>query len=661
MSKKEDISTRGSHPSTEENARFLTLWPRGVGFHSKKEEQISPDSELSEEIEKYRKRAHEILHPLRLGPQRRKTAKCNKNAAATQPQRTDRTEKHFICKSAYILQNKETAFGKQEIAYLLADSGTLFSRDYQVFFDNHQIELENKKRLGPLGNLENQRHTAIDIVLEKLDISDLRTKYKTMLEKIQLRSGQKRKSLSELAAELLNAYYPDEIRVVGKDQELVEKNNRAIAILNANEWLGGTDLSGVEARLFFEQVLPVYHYWMDRFKTATESTGHFKKEYRMWQVENFKKEAKRQKGLARLFLHTMVLKNIAQNQQLYQKITCPFDIESFSTYPTEQAAMLSPKQIAAIQDATKRFLRTTRSKRTMAEEEEARMVSLITQVYATTKKDQTFPFYYLLLCVSGTGRIFAKTQWISYENVKSFIEYPYREKPDKKTQRISRMQFLMDLMDALKLQSEDCEKNWRLLLRLHVAVAESEETAAIVDEPSTWVNAVYKQYLTDCLPVEEWTLYSYPSAHKLTLGGYSRFLKDNRTVVDTCVMQILDDPEWNGVIETYLDYWSAPILDPQDARKLCKDAAAIIFWDEWDVGLWNFSKELYTAKKLQPEQHEQTGQPKRPERDVTTDVEVLKSLIVETAIRTILTDQARDVLRGKLAELLSIRNVTSEI
>lgn len=658
MSKKENPSTRSKRPLAEEDTRFLTLWPRGSGFHSKNEEQVCTDAEQIDEIEKYRENALDILHPSKLRATAKTTAGKNKKAAATQPQRTDRTEKYFICKSAYILRNEETAFGKQEMAYLLADSGTLFSRDYQVFFDNHQIQLKNKKRLGPLGNLENQKRAAEDIVLKKLDISDLRIKYRTMLEKIQLRSSQKRKSISELVAELLNAYYPDEIKIVEKEQELTEKDNRAIAVLNVNEWLGRAGLSGVEARLFFEQVLPVYCYWMDRFKTATESTGHFKKEYRRWQIENFKEEIKREKRLERSFLHTAALKDIVQKGQVYHKVTYPYDMALLSTYPKEQTTTLSAKQIAAIQDATKRFLQTTRSKTAMTEEKEARMASLIIQVYSATKRDRSFPFYYLLLCASGTGRIFAKAQDISSDAVVGFIEYPYREKPDKKTQRISRIRFLADLMDALDLQIDGCSRNWELLLQLHVATAGKEEAVAIVNEPSAWINATYEQCLADCLPVEEWTLYSYLGAHKLSLGGYSRFLKDNQTVVDACVEQICDNSEWDKIVEAYMEYWSAPILDPQGVRELCKCAVAKINWGDTDADLQSFCKGLYATKKLQSEQAEQQ---KRPERDVTTDVEVLKSLITETAIRIILTNQARKVLRAKLAELMGRPNASLDL
>lgn len=334
----------------------------------------------------------------------------------------------------------------------------------------------------------------------------------------------------------------------------------------------------------------------------------------------------------------------------------PFPRTFFST-KSESSSNLSEIQIEKIHDATVMFLGTTRSRSAKVLKECT--ATLAAQVYNATLTERTFPFCYLSLCVAGTGRIFAVPQNINGDAIDAFLGKPFKKKPPVAEQRIARIQFQMKLIEIMELTYDDIIKNWRLFLQVHGACISSMKEEELWYEilrgvtDGNQVSVIHpievqilcRHYLEECLPIQPENLFSYIGHSKLHEGAYAQFFGAHQATIKACATRLDNNAELRIKADEYLKkYWSAVEMDLSEAREFCKNVSNQINWvsiqGTSNCNLKHFCGSLY----------------KGPDADVSmieTDVEELKALITETAIRVILTNRARNVLREKISEVLN--------
>lgn len=221
--------------------------------------------------------------------------------------------------------------------------------------------------------------------------------------------------------------------------------------------------------------------------------------------------------------------------------------------------------------------------------------------------------------------------------------------------RIKGMRLLEEAITVLDVCSAQCKKSWELFISVFGNRVSSSEEATlwhkILDTngrmrpnsfPLIRLQLLISGAINSCLPTQPERLYSYQSASPLhTRGGYAEFLKDHPSAVDEIAKRIKQNrAKWKAELSQYQRAWSTDTLIIADAAKLCYISSSKLAWGALcrEYGIVNFCKQ-YVNKHIGQESIQAE----------------LKALLTEHAIRQVLNDDARDILKRAAKALFNTK------
>lgn len=221
--------------------------------------------------------------------------------------------------------------------------------------------------------------------------------------------------------------------------------------------------------------------------------------------------------------------------------------------------------------------------------------------------------------------------------------------------RIKGMRLLEEAITVLDVCSAQCKKSWELFISVFGNRVSSSEEATlwhkILDTngrmrpnsfPLIRLQLLISGAINSCLPTQPERLYSYQSASPLhTRGGYAEFLKDHPSAVDEIAKRIKQHrAKWKAELPQYQRAWSTDALIIADAAKLCYISSSKLEWGTLcrEYGIANFCKQ-YVNKHTSQESIQAE----------------LKALLTEHAMRQVLNDDARDILKRAAKALFNTK------
>lgn len=261
------------------------------------------------------------------------------------------------------------------------------------------------------------------------------------------------------------------------------------------------------------------------------------------------------------------------------------------------------------------------------------------------------------------GRKFSQGHNLSLERIEAFQSDIYRAKPSVKKQRLARIRFLHKLCDIYGLTNENKSQNWRIFLYYHGADFESEEEVDLwkdiischsgkqvnsekINIPPIEFRILCRGLLSQCVPIQPETLFCYQGGSPLHMGGLAEFLTKYPSVLQTCTMRVVNSPDWDQVLEQYLEYWSILEYDLEEIRAFCRSDISKWQWKRIpyasNAELKTFCKEM--CEKLSIEWSPSYG-----------FVEELKTLLVEAAIRNALAQKASSILYKQIEKRFRVK------
>lgn len=381
-----------------------------------------------------------------------------------------------------------------------------------------------------------------------------------------------------------------------------------------------------------------------------KSFEHYHRCYKIREIQGFKITKKR----------IVTLKNSFEKLSKWQMEGLP-SIPTVDPVPRNRKdGNLSDVQYQEIYQATIEYL-TKMTKMSDAAISNDSLSRIVASWYYATKEEQTFPFYYMVVCTAEKSRLFTSSEDIDHKIVANYLEKNvYMAKRSKAQQRVDRIRFMIKLIEILKLPPEGRTDNWKLYLKTHGAcidsVEEEELWMKIIQEddknskkgceiPPIEIQILCRQCLEECLPIEPDRLYSYSAAcPRLWKGGYANFFKTHEPTIKKCVTYLTNSRELSRKSQHYLKYWSATKVDLPMIRKFCDDMSKQIPWPTIErrsaCNLKQFCCDLFATG---------TGNNAK----IKKCVHDLKILITETAMRIVLANQARDILRENINNILN--------
>lgn len=333
-----------------------------------------------------------------------------------------------------------------------------------------------------------------------------------------------------------------------------------------------------------------------------------------------------------------------------------FDFSSKS-YDSSGICNEDIKYLDEVLGATKAFFASDKVK-------EDNLSSILENIMGYEAVDQALiPFHFLMVCVAGTARLFSMPSTLKGGKVLEACEKPYFESKSASQQRISRIRFLHKLNHIYRLKKIDRSKNWKLFLQVHGAKIETREEVDLwyeilfgentssespqEDIPTIELGLLCMENLNECIPIDYIRLYCCLSCHIMQRGSFRTFLGRYPTILKECAKRIQRNSpkhDWNLSKKNYLREWQRPEYSISTIQKICRDGAKAIRWNTIEKGLNKKMEEFCIS-----EYHKYPVCPK----NVAQDVEDLKSLLVEVALRIVLRDEAVDILAVQTEQCLN--------
>ena len=371
--------------------------------------------------------------------------------------------------------------------------------------------------------------------------------------------------------------------------------------------------------------------------------------YKMQEIKAFEAEKERIDRLKALFDKLALWQ--AERLALIPEI-------DFSEKPSIEGD-LSEEQCREIYQATQNYLKTMRSTANISE---GALRLIVARWYHASKKEQTFPFCYMAACTARSSRLFTFSEEVDEKDVENYLKGKlYRAKRPKVRQRVDRMLFMRELIKITKLPTAESAKNWRLFLQVHGACVSSEEEEMLWREiiegdakesgkgceiPPIEAQILCRQYLEKCLPIDSGHLLSYGTPDsKVCGGGYAKFFEMHMAMIKECARCLASHEKLSRKSEEYLkSYWAESDPDILGAREFCKKVSGQFRWSPLEkrsqCNLYQFCRSLFTTEKGN-------------KAKIRKCIDELKALITETAMRMVLSDQARNVLRDSIKQELN--------
>ena len=317
MDERKSVQKNIQKQDQDQPQKYFRPRAKGRGFYTEEEDQVITDGADIDNIQKYQASVRSAFY-LTTG-------------------RASREENHFICKCAFIL--KRTQLNKRQLLYMLADYGTLFSLQYQIYTGDHHFYLRLRKQ-----------HKKGIIACEDEAISAIpeseREKYRAILRKLQAKADIEYKKISDIQDELLDtleipnieipdldvifsgilenlpdyqSFFDPEIDLsdpgcqsiivrgcdlLSKDKEFREQlvkgfrpyyaekldGQRVLSVLK--EWLSDVELTEEQASGFISEVLAKYCERVKEFEDCENTVGQYRREYKVREVKNLKKRSR---------------------------------------------------------------------------------------------------------------------------------------------------------------------------------------------------------------------------------------------------------------------------------------------------------------------------------------------------------------------------------
>ncbi len=581
----------------------LKLIPKGLGFEPEDGPKLEGTKAKKDEADEKIKVITDALNDFQ-------SAVTGKGE--TEPKRATQDERPFLSKIYFIhkLQTEKAIHdSKAMLLSLLADHSTLFSRQFQVYSTDHSYYRDEREKYGTTQKdlLQYCRTHALEIIESTND----RNRYELQLKKIEEAAGRRSCYIEERVSNLLSEGTDIPVDLLLRYRSCVR-----------------------EGRLIKQQTK---HYKPDYYeKDYTECLNYLERKKRLEECRG------------------------ASVQWKFEDYTKVFRSEAeYSTSPG--ASVEKSGLLAKVFDATKNYFGTEDCKM----ENVSDIIDCITDLPDVDLA--LFPFHYLMVCVTGTARLFSTEMTVYGRRVLDICCSPYFKSKPEAVQRVDRIRFLNELNHIWNVDRKNKSRNWNLFLRIHGTQMESPQEVGLwreilyskstsadgpmstqEDIPVIQLSLLCMDYLQSCVPVDYKMLYCYRSCCVMHSGGFHRFLNRYPTVLNQCAERVqrkLPKQDWESCARRYLNEWARLECDIPAIQNLCRDAAKSIRWGGIKVGQDKDRLDQKMEEFCRSCHHQQNV----PKDKIYRDVEELKSLLVEAALRMALKSQAENIL-AKQAE-----------
>lgn len=541
----------------------------------------------------------------------------------------------LCCKVVFIIRELPSIDRPDVLFALLSDRTTLFSTSYANYQHNHAFVKKQSKGISAAS--EKQAALRAQVAWNRY---------------VSIFSKENRQRLEQKRDMFLNAAVCiDKIRRIKRNSILyyrwailstlnqaAEGSESSALFSLIKEWNEDDEAksAGITIQLDEKDALQFcVLYFVDHFcaqyrweKLVKDEAGHFRREYTQEDYRAFQLFKEQKSMLASLF---------GEAQKWSKQHEFPFSpVECRSERP------LTSETVAKVCDALKVYLQHSRTSVTQIDEEQVRKV-----LQQACGNAPYAAFRFLVLCVAGNGMIFSsrKTKELDSQQILDFQKHIYRQKPSKSTQRICRLRLLFEVCEALEMSSETVKENMLLFLKYHGCDVRSQTEAEIWKAgltrhnlQDTCASIALRCYenLSDCLSIFPKEFYCYRSCSQLHMGGFLAFAKRFSTSIAGNSKYITALPE--ALQQLYLAQWNSDNPDREMIALKCQEVSAAFVES---VAMKNWIAQWDAASR--------NGLHKVP---YPIDLQELRALSLEYAIRSACVEQAKTVLQEKLSTLL---------
>ena len=426
-----------------------------------------------------------------------------------------------------------------------------------------------------------------------------------------------------------------------------EGAERIVQLLRS--WGIEVSLSAEQEMFFVGEVLRPYLSHMIRLPLEKEAAGHYRSEYRIVDYE-FCEEYRIRRNKLNEIKASIELPSTKEYKSFLEMVS---NLSLDSQNRSAEHKQLNGK-IEEICAATIGYLKSTRSGAERVARKQVKRI--IAQVSEQIGDMNLFPMAYLMVCVAGTSKLFSSNMSIKGKIIAGACEKPYHQKPAAYKQRIARIQLLSELMRCCDIEKDGQKENWGLFFRIHGERITSLEEIKLWTElkekqPEQWMRRnlpvielqmMRNEFMKDCFPVFPEYLLSYRGGSVWQLGGFAAFLHKHPEVLEECVRRIQGrDVPWNDIRKSYLKCWGALSYDLIELREICLRASRHInlaqILRKHAVDLQVFIDDMDTRNAVSDR----------------ADLDELKQLLVELAIRKTLAEDAKARLGCVMTQLMN--------
>lgn len=667
-----------------ERSSFIILRPRGSGFFTKEEDATylpskdmesafappkhltkapnrDPTKELRSEIEDY-------CSSIR--------CTCLKAVRKSAPCRTERL---FVCKASLIKTiDKETpsqTWTPELLFTLLCDREILCSHNHQDYLQNYKSYADVRKVLAGMtkrlkGEASDANYYAIIRQCAVSGISDerLRDRYKQMLDffhdaatarSVQHKAGSLSEALEELRFYLEHSSYDRSVlyaesRVTQAEASDAETQTPYLSAIKSvfSESRYPFDaffldaLREEDAEIFVTEIVPPYMKLLNMYNGYRDASAHFQRGYRAWEYVQFEEDKSLSEQMNALWRAALSETTAMSPGNIASWLLCGENQLDFSS---TGACDIRGHNSDNLYNAATDYLKELRGS-------DAAITSSDFEILLRNQNVRKQPFW--LICILAMPRFTEVLKdGLSCEQLEvmlSTLGYNSTRKSDIRL-RIKGMRLLEEAITVLDVCSAQCKKSRELFISVFGNRVSSSEEATlwhkILDTngrmransfPLIRLQLLISGAINSCLPTQPERLYSYQSASPLrTRGGYAEFLKDHPSAVDEIAKRIKQNrAKWKAELSQYQRAWSTDTLIIADAAKLCYISSSKLAWGALcrEYGIVNFCKQ-YVNKHIGQESIQAE----------------LKALLTEHAMRQVLNDDARDILKRAAKALFNTK------
>ncbi len=455
---------------------------------------------------------------------------------------------------------------------------------------------------------------------------------------------------SDAAAKEIIKKYPGEEYIIRRwkafeayskfmKQVLVEKN------IIKQKW------SEDAAKFFIATVLSRYFQKYKIIIADQEACGHYKISFNNIDIqygENYRLQKDRLQGdLHRLMSYFQF--NKQEDLMTFPRITIFPD----KTFKVEQA----PENYKQIEELTKEYLKNAYSIPSEKKKiDESLILSVIDEVEDLFTENTAYqrPLYFSLICYFGRSNFFTNQGSSISEKRFENLNKPGAAKISDRI-ILSQIELLHGLHGSYELSEDEKEKSWKNFFFLtsltphklySLLVKQSSAQAAKIKLNIFPIFHEIEKTLDRCMPIQEELLYSYRDTSKIQGGGFSDFLKLHPYVVDTLLNRFLSSKRSPRGFNQYLKNWGAIENNVSEIKEICEMYSRTIYWNTIpctsDQNLMSFCEALYQHPSKETED----------DNELKSDMQELKTLLVEATIRKYFAEKAKDILNKKIEKVL---------